>query len=84
VEWRLKSDVRLGVCNDPKRYDDPAPIRRVVVPATRANATRNVEIFERDGAIIQLGGLKLSANQADDVALALIRMAAEIRRRRLL
>lgn len=80
VEWRPHKDVRVGVRHDRSYEREPElPPRRQVVPAQRKDC-QDIVLEER-ASLIHLAGLTLSPNQADELGLALIRLAADTRRR---
>ncbi len=105
VEWRLKSNVKVGTRIDRSVYDEAQPGRVVYVHGTRADCASVVQVFECGGiltiralkqsdertgdiALINrkptVGDLRVNAAQADQLALALIRlsyMAHEVQRR---
>lgn len=72
VAWRPRGEARVGVGKHEHMVR--------TVPSARSSTSQNVAIEERGGLIL-IGGLKLDPNQADGVALELIRRAEELRRR---
>lgn len=75
--WLLRSDVRLGL----RKNAEHAAVQVVVETTGRKDTQKQVALTERSGLIL-IDGMKLSPNQADAVALALVRFADAIRRRR--
>lgn len=95
VEWRLKSNVKVGVKSDRELYDAALPTRVTYVHGTRADCAAVVQVFECGGiltvrelerfadepselALVNrsrlIGDLRISGRQADELALALVRM----------